>query len=39
MNQFKMRAVVRNQTSDNSPKIQQAIENALIEIEESLSSQ
>jgi hypothetical protein len=39
MNQFKTGAVIRNQTSDNSPKIQQAIENALIEIEESLSFQ
>jgi hypothetical protein len=37
--QFKIRAVLRNQTSDNSLKIQQAIENALVQIEESLSFQ
>lgn len=36
--QFKVRAVIRNTTADNSIEIQQAINYALIEIEKSVSS-
>jgi hypothetical protein len=35
---FKVRAVVRNGTSNNSQRIQQAIESALVEIQRSVTS-
>lgn len=38
INQFKSKAILNNQTSDNSEKVQKAIKESLIQIEESVKS-